>query len=132
MIPNLVKGKGITGAIAYAMGQGNEADGKTRKKLAPGQDPRADILGGQNFGFEVDSAERLDLARRMMEWNGKAENQASRGRKCANDCLNLSRIMGAGAEPTQRRNARRRQGAFESPWHGECAGGFYRPQRHRP
>jgi hypothetical protein len=101
MIPNLVKGKGITGAIAYAMGQGNEADGKTRKKLAPGQTPRAEILGGQNFGFEIDSAATLDLARRLMEWNGKAENQASRGRKCANDCLNLSASWEPGQNPTR-------------------------------
>jgi ATP-dependent exoDNAse (exonuclease V) alpha subunit len=100
MIPNIVKGKGITGAMAYAMGQGNEADGKTRKKLEAGQDPRADILGGQNFGFEIDSAETLDLARRLMEWNGKAENQASRGRKCENDCLNLSASWEPGYEPT--------------------------------
>ena len=48
MIPNIVKGKGITGAVAYSLGQGNEADGKTRKTLAAGDKSRAEILGGRD------------------------------------------------------------------------------------
>lgn len=101
MIPNVVKGKGISGAIAYAMGQGNDKETGARKTLEAGQSSRADILGGQNFGFEIDSAERLDMARRVMEWNGKAENQASRGRKCENDCLHLSASWEKGQEPSR-------------------------------
>jgi hypothetical protein len=114
MIPNIVKGKGISGAIAYALGQGNEADGKTRKVLAEGQSSRADILGGQNFGFAIDSAERVDMARRMMEWNGKEENQASRGRKCENDCLHASLSWEKGQEPTREEMAEAAQGFLKS------------------
>ncbi len=101
MIPNIVKGRGITGAIAYSMGQGNDKETGKRLELGAGETSRADILGGQNFGFEIDSADRLDMARRMMEWNGKAENQASRGRKCENDCLHASLSWEKGQEPSR-------------------------------
>ena len=101
MIPNIVKGRGISGAIAYGMGQGNDAETGKRKSLETGKSGRAEILGGQNFGFEIDDADKLDLARRMMEWNGKAENQASRGRKCEKDCLHASLSWEKGQEPTR-------------------------------
>jgi hypothetical protein len=118
MIPNIVKGRGVTGALAYAMGEGRAEEKKTGlayalehsagtaapreyKTLAEGESSRADILGGQNFHFDVDSADRLEMARRMMEWNGKAENQASRGRKCENDCLHASLSWEKGQEPTR-------------------------------
>jgi hypothetical protein len=116
MIPNIVKGKGITGAIAYAMGEGQDEEKKEgvayvadraagkakgeRRVLGEGEISRALILGGQNFGFDVTNADQLDLARRMMEWNGKAENQASKGRKCENDCLHASLSWEKGQEPT--------------------------------
>ena len=64
MIPNVVKGRGITGAIRYSMGQGNDKETGERLELVPGETSRATILGGQNFGFEINSAERLELARR--------------------------------------------------------------------
>jgi hypothetical protein len=100
VIVNIVKGRGITGALAYAMGQGENEDGK-RIELAPGEKSRAEILGGQNIGFEIETAADLDLARRMMEWNGKEENQASRGRKCELDCLHMSLSWEPGQNPTR-------------------------------
>lgn len=101
MIPNLSKGKGVTGALAYVMGQGNDKATGERLQLEAGEISRADLLGGQGFGFEIDSAERLELARRIMEWNAKPENQASRGRKCELDCLHASLSWEQGQEPTR-------------------------------
>jgi len=83
MIPNIVKGKGISGALAYAMGQGNDPVTKERLFLLDGQQSRATLLGGQNFGFEIDNADRLELARRVMEWQGLPENQAGKTRNPA-------------------------------------------------
>ena len=117
MIPNIVKGRGVSGALAYALGEGYGDEKKSglayaldreagnrrgqARTLAEGQESRASILGGQNFGFEIDSAERVELARRMMEWNAKPENQASRGRKCKNDCLHAQLSWEKGLEPTR-------------------------------
>ena len=101
MIPNLVKGRGISGAIRYSLGQGNDKATGERKTLERGEISRADILGGQNFGFDIDSADRLDMARRMMEWNGAPENQFSRGRKCETDCLHASLSWETGQQPTR-------------------------------
>ena len=100
MIPHIVKGKGISGALAYVMGQGNDHETKRRKTLAEGEESRAQIVGGQNFGFEIDSKESLELARRGMEWNGLPQNQASRGIKCEKDCLHASLSWEKGQNPT--------------------------------
>jgi hypothetical protein len=100
MIPNIVKGRGITGALAYSLGQGNDEKGE-RIELGAGDKSRAEILGGQNFGFAIDSAERLEMARRVMEWNGLPENQASKGRKCENDCLHASLSWEPGQNPSK-------------------------------
>ncbi len=100
MIPKIVKGAGITGSIRYAMGQGNDAETGERLTLAPGEESRAKVLGGQNFGYAIDSAERLETARRMMEWNAMPDNQASRSRKCEKDCLHASLSWEKGQEPT--------------------------------
>jgi hypothetical protein len=97
--PNIVKGKGITGALRYSMGQGNDPMTGERLELVPGETSRAELLGGQNFGFEVNSADRLELARRMMEWNGLPENQAGKTRKLDNDCLHASLSWGDGQKP---------------------------------
>jgi AAA domain/Relaxase/Mobilisation nuclease domain len=118
VIPNIVKGRGVSGALAYCMGEGYEAAPWLTKQeyaearaaglqlkgpkvqLAEGEASRATILGGQNFGFEVDSAERLDLARRVMEWVALPENQASRGRKCEKDCFHATLAWAPEQEPT--------------------------------
>jgi hypothetical protein len=100
MIPNIVKGKGITGALAYSMGQGNDAQSGERLELKDGEQSRATLLGGQNFGFDVNSADRLDLARRMMEWQGRPENQAGKTRKLDRDCFHASLSWGDGQTPS--------------------------------
>ena len=99
MIPNIVKGKGISGALAYVMGQGNDPDSKERLTLKEGEQSRATVLGGQNFGFALDNADRLDLARRMMEFQGLPENQTSPTRKLDRDCFHASLSWGIGQTP---------------------------------
>lgn len=99
MTPNIVTGKGITGALRYSMGQGNDPVTGERLELVPGETSRATVLGGQNFGFDIESAADLELARRMMEWNGKPENQAGKTRKLENDCLHASLSWGDGQKP---------------------------------
>jgi hypothetical protein len=47
----------------------------------------------------VNSADRLELARRMMEWNGLPENQAGKTRKLDLDCLHASLSWGDGQKP---------------------------------
>ncbi len=99
MIPNIVKGKGISGALAYAMGQGNDPVTNERLFLRDGAASRATLLGGQNFGFEIDSAERLEIARRVMEWQGLPDNQAGKTRKLDRDCFHASLSWGDGQRP---------------------------------
>jgi AAA domain/Relaxase/Mobilisation nuclease domain len=97
--PNIVTGSGITGALRYAMGEGVDPETGERLELVPGETSRAQVLGQQNIGFEIDSADRLDLARRMMEWNGLPENQAGKTRKLDLDCLHASLSWGDGQKP---------------------------------
>jgi hypothetical protein len=101
MIPNIVKGTGITGAIKYALGQGNHPQTGERLQLVPGETGRAHILGGQNFGFEIDSEERLELARKVMEFQGLKENQSSKTRKQDIDCFHASLSWGDGQKPDE-------------------------------
>jgi hypothetical protein len=101
MIPNIVKGAGVTGAIKYAMGQGNDPQTGERKELVPGETARARILGGQNFGFEIDSEDRLELARKMMEFQGLKQNQGSKTRKQDIDCFHASLSWGDGQKPDE-------------------------------
>jgi ATP-dependent exoDNAse (exonuclease V) alpha subunit len=116
MIPVIVKGHGVSGALRYVMSEGHiekkedavtyalmravgDTPTKTYKTLAEDEQTRVEILGGQNFGFDIHDARTVELARRMMEWNGKPENQASRGRKCEVDCLHLMLNWDKGLTP---------------------------------
>ena len=54
MVPRIVIGKGITGAVHYVLGEGK---GAGNDNLAPGQESRVAWMGGQNFGFEINSRE---------------------------------------------------------------------------
>ena len=53
MIPNITKGMGISGALAYVMGQGNDPVTGKRRELEEGQEKRAELIGGQNFAEQV-------------------------------------------------------------------------------
>jgi hypothetical protein len=95
--PRIVKGRGISGAMRYVMGEGLDPVTEKRRILEEGGTPRAEILGGQNFGFAITNAADLELARRTMEWNGLPQHQASPNFKCENDCLHLSISWAEGA-----------------------------------
>lgn len=96
MIPRIVVGKGITGLANYVLGEGK---GAGNDNLPPGQESRVDWIGGQNFGFEINSRERIDLARRIMEFD--ALNQASRTRRCEKDAVHLMLAWRVGDQPTR-------------------------------
>ncbi len=101
MIPNIVKGTGISGALRYATGEGNDPETGKRLALVPGETSRAEILGRQGFGFDIDTPERLELARRIMEWQAAPENQASRTKPCVKDCLHMSLSWDEHQEPSK-------------------------------
>ncbi|MGO9005292.1 MAG: AAA family ATPase [Beijerinckiaceae bacterium] len=80
------------------LSEGKDKDGKYRTE-PKGEQSRVAWLGGTGFGFEVESAEDADLARRMMEFT--ALNQKSRTKQCHQDCLSLSLAWRPGEEPTR-------------------------------
>ena len=142
MIPNLVKGRGITGAINYALGEGYEGEKKSGKAhaldraagldpkgaavtLAEGEASRVQVIGGQNFGYEIDSLERVEIARRALEWNALRRTRRAR-RASAKTIVCMRRYRGRRAEADRRRHARRGAIFFKIPRHGRGDGGFYR------
>ncbi|MBX3027872.1 AAA family ATPase [bacterium] len=56
-------------------------------------------LGGQGFGFEIESRVDADLARRIMEF--AAVNQASRTKRCEKDALHISLSWHPDEKPTR-------------------------------
>jgi len=100
MIPHKTEGSGISGTVRYVMGEAKR-DPVTGKvpKLAPGEASRVAWFGGTGFGFPIDTHERLDIARRLMEW--AALNQASKTKKCVDDCVHLSLSWHEDEKPTR-------------------------------
>jgi hypothetical protein len=77
VIVGIKKGSGITGAMRYVKGEGrDDVTGELKQRI--GDNSRAELLGGQGLGFEITSEADAELARRVMEFAGKPENQASR------------------------------------------------------
>ena len=100
MIPRCTVGKGITGAARYILGEGRDPEtGQRRRKPANGNS-RVAWIGGTGFGFDIESREDADLARRIMEFD--ALNQASRTRQCEKDCVHLSLGWRPGENPDPR------------------------------
>jgi Ti-type conjugative transfer relaxase TraA len=99
MIPRCRVGKGVTGAVRYIMGEGRHPETGNQKKLGPDQISRVEWFGGMNFGFEIETREDADLARRIMEFD--ALNQASRTKQCEKDCVHLSLGWKPGEQPTR-------------------------------
>jgi hypothetical protein len=98
MIPRCTVGKGITGAVRYILGEGNDPEtGKPRSAPANGRS-RVPWFGGIGFGFEIETPADADLARRMMEF--EAQNQTSTTRPCLKDCVHLSLGWKPGETPT--------------------------------
>jgi Ti-type conjugative transfer relaxase TraA len=96
VIARSVVGKGMTGLSQYVLGEGRGAD---NDNIAPGQETRVAWIGGQNFGFAIDTRDRADLATRIMEFD--ALNQASRTKRCEKDALHLTLAWRVGEEPSR-------------------------------
>ena len=99
MIPKIVTGRGISGALAYVMGQGNDAQTGKRLELVPGERAAQDHRRAEFWLRDRDAAD-LDLARRIMEYQGLPQNQAGKTRKLDNDCYHASLSWGIGQDPT--------------------------------
>ncbi len=100
VIPRNKVGRGITGAVRYALGEGNDpANGNKPRKEPKGEQSRVAWMSGQNFGFAIESREDADLARRVMEF--MALNQTSSTKQCEKDCVHLSLGWRPGEEPTR-------------------------------
>lgn len=114
-MPNVTKGRGITGCIAYCRGEGNAFDKYLQpKERDPNAGTRVEIIGGQNFGFTIDSPETVELARRIMEWSAFPENQTSKTRKTDVDCLHLSLSWDKGYRPDRDEMERAAKSALEA------------------
>jgi Ti-type conjugative transfer relaxase TraA len=99
MITRCKIGKGVTGAVRYILGEGRDPDSGELNIRRDGEQSRVDWIGGVGFGFEIESRDDADLARRIMEFD--AQNQSSRTRQCEMDCVHLSLCWRPGEEPTR-------------------------------
>jgi Relaxase/Mobilisation nuclease domain len=94
--PRVTIGKGITGAVNYARGEGRDPVTRELNKLVPGKESRVEWFGGTGFGFEITSEADIELARKIMEF--AALNQHG---KCRLDCVHLSLSWRPGETPTR-------------------------------
>jgi Ti-type conjugative transfer relaxase TraA len=109
VIARSVVGRGVTGLSSYVLGEGR---GAGNDNLAPGEETRVAWLGGQNFGFDIDSLERARLATRIMEFD--ALNQASRTKRCEKDAMHLPLAWRVGEEPSREEMERAAQSALKA------------------
>ena len=100
MIVYINKGTGVSGAVRYVMGEGRDDQGNV-KELEPGHETRVAWTSGQGFGFAIDSPERVELARKVMEWAARPENQASRTKPCELDCFHACLAWGQEERPSR-------------------------------
>jgi Ti-type conjugative transfer relaxase TraA len=98
LVPRNKVGKGVTGAVRYALSEGKDATGKYRTE-PKGEHTRVAWIGGTGFGFAIESAADVDLARRVMEF--EALTQTSRTKRCEKDCVHLSLGWRPGEKPTR-------------------------------
>lgn len=95
MLPDITKGKGISGTVRYVLGQGRGHGNDWH----PGEESRVAWLSGQGFGFDIENRADADLARRIMEF--AAANQTSRTKRCEKDALHLSLSWHPDEQPTR-------------------------------
>src|SRR3954471_10293574 len=113
MTPRLNTGKGVSGAVRYALGQGRDPKtGELKPQAANQNESRVDWISGQNFGFRITNADDAELARRIMEFD--ALNQRSRTRQCEQDCVHLSISWKPGETPSQQEMEEAARGALKA------------------
>jgi Ti-type conjugative transfer relaxase TraA len=89
-------GKGVTGAVRYALGEGR---GAGNDNLAPGEQSRVGWISGTGFGFAIRDHNDAELARRIMEFD--ALNQTSPTRRCEKDVVHLALSWRPGETPSR-------------------------------
>ena len=89
-----------------------EGRGAGNDNLAPGEETRVAWLGGQNFGFDINSLERARLATRIMEFD--ALNQASRTKRCEKDAMHLTLAWRVGEAPSREEMEQAAQSALKA------------------
>jgi hypothetical protein len=119
MIARCVIGKGITGAVRYALGEGR---GAGNDNLAPGEQSRVVWIGGTGFGFAIRDGDDADLARRVMEFD--ALNQSSPTRRCEQDAVHLSLSWRPGQTPSRQEMEEAAQGALAAMGMGNAKAVF--------
>src|SRR3954447_6441181 len=100
MNPRLNVGKGVTGAVRYVLNQAQDRSGGKASELQADTKSRVDWISGQGFGFAIHNRADADLARRVMEFD--AFNQASKTRRCEQDCVHISLSWRPGEKPSQK------------------------------
>ena len=98
MIGRIKVGRGVTGAVRYVMHEaGRDYTTGQFKKAEPGQD-RVAWISGQNFDFVVESRERAELARKVMEYDA-LHRQSSKTRRIELDCVHITLSWRPGETP---------------------------------
>jgi len=94
-------GRGISGAIRYVMGEGNDPanDNKRRPAAANDDEARVAWISGQGWegGWTPENRRDVETARRHME--NLALRQKGKTKRCENDCLHLSLSWRKGETP---------------------------------
>jgi hypothetical protein len=115
----ITTGKGITGTLRYVQGQGRHPVTDELLELAPGQKSRATLLGGAGFGFEIETANDAEIARRAMEFI--AANQTSKTKKCRQVCAHVVLSWAKGQQPSLEEKNEAAQSAIHDALHMENA-----------
>ena len=116
-------GKGVTGALRYVQGEGR--DPKTGKliELPNCAKGRSELIGGSGFGFDVTDEARAELARKVMEFY--AQNQASKTRKCVQDCVHIELSWARGETPGREKAMEAARSALAAQGMGNAMALFY-------
>jgi Ti-type conjugative transfer relaxase TraA len=113
MNPRLNVGKGVTGAVRYALGEGRDPKTGELKDRPEDGSSRVEWIGGTGFGWwkagTPGTAAAADQARREMEFD--ALNQ--RG-QCRQDCMHLSLSWRPGEKPTREQMEEAAHGALDA------------------
>ena len=125
MIPRSKVGKGVTGAVRYALGEGKRPETGEPRRQPAGEQSRVAWIGGTGFGFEIESREDADLARRIMEFDAAEPDQPHQAlreglrspvaRLAAGRAADPRADGGAAAQAPCRRSAWRTPGRSSSP-----------------
>ena len=109
MTPRINVGRGVTGAVRYALGEGRDPRTGALKARSEERESRVEWIGGTGFGFAIETEAHADLARRVMEFN--ALNQKGQYRQ---DCVHLSLSWRPGEQPTREQMEEAAHGALDA------------------